>query len=235
MPNRAGSAWWRRRTRPAPGGVYDLRPIAIDLYTRDIHRSLEISGSAGAELGPLVEYSLGPLELEEAEVVGPDHLVVVFIAVNHRRPSVLDADPDRLHSEVHSVVLAVEDTDVALPFWTEAGGLQTLIDAKIEGPYISQLMSLPRPDVPVRFTLMCDEDASPARLELLEFFEDPGEAWPSWPLAGGLHAPGFSVASLDEAMAALSAAEYGTVAQVEAQRAVTGVAPGGVRFELWEA
>ena len=71
-------------------------------------------------------------------------------------------------------------------------------------------------------------------VELEKFFEDPGAAWPTWPLAGGLHAPGFSVASLEAAMAALPAAEYGAIAELGGQRAVTGVAPGGVRFELWQ-
>lgn len=221
-------------------GPYDPRPVAIDLYTRDIHRSLEISRRAGAHLGELVEYELGPLAIKEVEVVGPDHLVVVFIQVNQLRPSVLDHDPDRLHSEVHSVVLAVADADIALPFWTDAA-LTTLIDDKIEGPLISKLMDLPRPNVPIRFILLCDEASRPARLELLEFFEDrvtPGQVTPdgtlpTWPLSGGLHAPGFTVPDLDAAMAALAAADFGDVVQVGDQRGVSAVAPGDVRFEIW--
>ncbi|MEM7587705.1 MAG: hypothetical protein AAF560_30235 [Acidobacteriota bacterium] len=211
---------------------YDPRPVAIDLYTRDIHQSLEISRQAGAHCGELVEYELGPLEIQEVEVVGPDQLVVVFIRANQRRPSVLDHDPDRLHSEVHSVVHAVADADVAMPFWTEAGGLTTLIDARIEGPIISQLMALPRPNVPVRFILMCDAEVRPARLELLQFFEDPGTALPNWPLAAGLHGPCFAVEDLDAAIATLPA-EFGNIVCVGTQRGVSAVAPGGVRFELW--
>ena len=48
---------------------------------------------------------------------------------------------------------------------------------------ISQLMGLPRENVPVRFTLMCDADSTPARFELLEFFDDPGDEQPTMPLA----------------------------------------------------
>ncbi len=217
-----------------PGGPYDARPVAIDLYTRDIHRSLEIAHHAGAEIGELVEYDLGPLEIKEVEVVGPDHLVVVFLQVSKARPSVLDRDPDRLHSEVHSVVLAVRSADAALPFWKEAAKLQTLIDSKIEGPIISRLMGLPRENVPVRFILLCDEASNPARLELLEFFEDPGGELSTWPLAAGLHTPAFTVGDLDRAMTALAAADYGEVAHTGSGRAVSGVAAGGVRFELWE-
>ncbi len=215
-------------------GPYDARPIAIDFYTRDIERSIDISRQAGAEIRDLVEYSLGPIELQEVEVIGPDHLVVVFIEVNMLRPSVLDHDPDRLHSEVHSIVFSVQDTEAALPFWAETAGLATLIDSKIEGPMISQLMAMPRENVPVRFTLLCDGDSAPARFELLEFYDDPGEELPTWPLAAGLHAPGFTVADLDQAMAGLKGAEFGTVAQVGEARAVSALAPGGVRFELWQ-
>lgn len=216
-------------------GPYDARPIAIDLYTRDIRQSIEISQPAGAEIRDLVEYALGPIEVKEVEVVGPDHLVVVFIEVNKLRPSVLDRDPDRLHSEVHSIVFSVQDTAAALPFWTENAGLETLIDSKIEGPMISRLMDLPRDNVPVRFTLLCDADSRPARFELLEFFDDPGDEQPTLPLAAGLHAPGFTVADLDQAMAALSGADFGAIVTVGGERAVSALAPGGVRFELWQA
>ncbi len=215
-------------------GPYDARPIAIDFYTRDIRRSIEISRQAGAEIRDLVEYALGPIEVKEVEVIGPDHLVVVFIEVNTLRPSVLDRDPDRLHSEIHAIVHSVQDAAAALPFWTGAAGLQTLIDAPIEGPMISQLMGLPRENVPVRFTLTCDADSNPARFELLQFVDDPGEQQPSWPLAAGLHAPGFTVANLDQAMAALAGADFGRFAEVGGKRGVSAMAPGGVRFELWQ-
>ncbi len=245
-------------------GPYDARPIAIDFYTRDIERSIDVSRQAGAEVRDLVEYALGPIEVKEVEVVGPDHLVVVFIEVNMLRPSVLDHDPDRLHSEVHAIVHSVQDTGAALPFWTEAADLQTLIDAPIEGPMISQLMGLPRENVPVRFTLMCDGDSRPARFELLQFVDDPGEQQPTLPLAAGLHAPGFTVADLDQAMAGLApqklepsarlsgpthpcsesvamrnrlraGAEFGSVVKVGTAKAVSAMAPGRVRFELWQA
>ncbi len=180
------------------------------------------------------EYALGPIEVKEVEVIGPDHLVVVFIEVNHLRPSVLDHHPDRLHSEVHSVVFSVRDTEAALPFWTESAGLETLIDSRIEGPMISQLMDLPRQNVPVRFTLLCDAESAPARFEMLEFVDDPGDQQPTLPLAAGLHAPGFTVADLDQAMAALAGADFGTVALVGQSRAVSALAPGEIRFELWQ-
>ncbi len=233
----AGEGWVRLVETPhgaRHGGPYDARPIAIDFYTRDIRRSIELSRQAGAEIRDLVEYALGPIEVKEVEVVGPDHLVVVFIEVNKLRPSVLDQDPDRLHSEVHAIVHSVQDTGAALPFWTEAAGLETLIDTRIDGPMISRLMGLPKDNVPVRFTLMCDGDSAPARFELLQFVDDPGEQQPSLPLAAGLHAPGFTVADLDQAMAALPAADFGTVVEVGRDRAVSAMAPGGVRFELWQ-
>jgi len=234
----AENGWIQVVETPYPArrtDAYDARPVAIDLYTRDISKSLDIARRAGADAGELVEYSLGPLKIKEVEVVGPDHLVIVFIQVNKLRPSVLDHAPDKLHSEVHSIVLAVQDAEAALPFWTRAAGLSTLIDSKIEGPIISRLMSMPRPEVPVRFVLMCDEESRPARLELLDFFEDPGHQQPTWPLTAGLYAPGFTVEDLDQVLRHLKEAEFGAITAVGSGRAITGVAPGQVRFELRES
>jgi hypothetical protein len=63
----------------------------------------------------------------------------------------------------------------------------------------------------------------------------------SWPLQAGLHAPAFGVDDLDAVVAVLApAASFGDVVEVESKvhgsaRACSAVAPGGVRFELWES
>ncbi len=243
VPEPAEQGWIRLVETPhahRQGGAYDARPLAVDLYTRSIEKSLAIAAGARAHFpeihcGELVEYEVGPLAIREAEVIGPDGLVVVFLEVSQRRSSLLDRVPERLHSEVHSVVLAVDSAGEALPFWQGPAGLDTLIDAPIEGAMISRLMNLPRPNVPVRFVLLADDACNPTRFELLEFSEDAGETRPTWPLAAGLHAPGFSVSNLDTALQTLGEAEAGALAQLgTGARGVSLVAPGQVRFELWQ-
>jgi hypothetical protein len=89
--------------------------------------------------------------------------------------------------------------------------------------------------VPIRFVLAADQAQTPARLELIEFPQDEGANRATWPLAPGLHAAVFFVGDLDDAMEGLDAVELGTVVEiVGGGRAVSGVAAGGVRFELWE-
>jgi hypothetical protein len=232
------TGWLRLVGTPTPVpevDPYDRGPLAIDFYTRNTARSLELVRQAGGRHGETVAYEVGPLEVEETDTLGPDGLRIVFLQINRGRPSLLDSDPERLHSELHSIVWTVPSMDTALAPWVDSGGLTLLNDARIEGPTISRLLGLPRPEVPIRFTLLADQEQNSARLELIEFLEDEGEDRPTWPLAPGLHAAVFFVGDLDDAMEGLDAVELGTVVQiVGGGRAVSGVAAGGVRFELWE-
>lgn len=220
--------------------VFARGPHAIDLYTSDMKRSLATAAEAGARCGEAASYRVGPLELIEAKAVGPDGFAVVFLQVARRRPSLLDREPGRLHSEVHSLVFTVESISEALPFWKERAGLQVFLDATIVEPAVCAFMGLPRRDVPIRLAMLADADSRPARLELLEFPKDPGPQIPSSPLHAGLHAAAFEVASVDAARERLGEAAFGPVVTVDTplharSRAATALAPGGVRFELWES
>ncbi|MEM7049225.1 MAG: VOC family protein [Acidobacteriota bacterium] len=225
---------------PRAAGAFDHRPLALDLYTRDIERSLSLAKSLGATPGTIVDYDLGELMVREAESRWRDGLRLVFLQANRRRPSALDASPDRQHSEVHSVVFTLPSVDRALATWHDLAGLQVLNDARIEGPILSTMLDLPRPQVPVRFALLGNRAASPARLELIEFPEDTG-SWPAGEgLAAGLHAATFEVENLETAMAALSTCQLRTPTRVASgiqpgARRVAGWDPAGVRFELWES
>ena len=219
--------------------VFARGPHAIDLYTADRARSLALATDAGARCGAAASYKVGPLELVEAKAVGPDGLAVVFLQVARRRPSLLDREPGRLHSEVHSLVFTVDSVTKALPFWKERAGLQAFLDATIVEPAVCAFMGLPRSDVPIRLAMLADAESRPARLELLEFPQDPGPPLPTWPLRAGIHAAAFEVASLEEARASLGEAAFGSAVAVDAplhprSRAATALGPGGVRFELWE-
>lgn len=226
---------------PAPAShVFARGPHALDLYTTDMARSLATAKAAGALCRAPASYSVGPLTLSEGKAVGPDGLAIVFIEAVRRRPSLLDCDPARQHSEVHSFVFTVASVDTALPFWKEAGGLGAFLDATLREPAVAAFMGLPRPDTPLRLAMLADDASRPIRLEILEFPEDEGPEHPTWPLRAGLHAVTFEVPSLEAAQRALARAQFGEIVTVETgggerTRAVTATAPGGLRFELWEA
>jgi hypothetical protein len=196
----------------------------------------------GLTCKPLVEFSMGPFVVKEFEVVGPEHLLLALIETNAMRPCVFDKDPKRLHSEVHSVVWAVASVDEALPPWCNGAQLKTLIDTHFGGPIISKLMELPKPEVPVRFSVMADEPEKPIRLEFIEFTEETGKDVPQWPLAAGLFAAGYSVPDLERAqptVAKVTGKPCPEIVCVDSPihpqaRVVTAVAPGGVRFEVWQ-
>lgn len=226
--------------QPAPAfGPFDQRGLALDFYTIDLDVSRKIAEEAGARCHETVGYEAGPVTVREFEAVGPDGVLVVFIEANHRRSSVLDQWPDRVHSELHSVVWIVEDADEPLAFWTGQAGLVTLIDVPFGGKVVSKLMNLPKEDTPVRFIALSDESGAPARLEMLQFTSETSPYAAPEVLSPGFHAIGFHVPDLDAACARLTACEFGPQVRFNGERhsrarAVAGVAPGGIRIELWQ-
>jgi len=234
---------WLRivRTPDAPreAGPFDHRPLAIDLYSRDIQRSLEIARTYDIQCRELVEYTVGPYEVMAFEAIGPERFKLNFIQANILTPCVLNADPDRLHSELHSLVWAVASAAETLPPWKESAGLEVLVDTHFGGPIISKLMGLPKPEVPVRFAVLADAEQNPVRFKFIEFSEERGVDVPDFPLAAGLFAAGFSVDDLEAAQQAMTGCTFGEVVEFDTPlhrgaRSVTAVAPGGVRFELWQ-
>lgn len=216
---------------PASAGPLALGPHAVDLYTRDVERSRELAGQSGAVCGPIVDYSVGPLRIRECKVTGPDQLALVFIEVDRRRPSLLDRDPARLHSEVHSAVWLVREIEEALRFWRGEAGLIVLLDATFREPAVARLMELPRPDTPVRLTVLGSADAAPPRLELIECLEERGEPVPAWPLRPGLHAVVAAAPAVDAATRVLPGVAWGQAVRLpDGTGAVAGAAPGGVRI-----
>lgn len=219
-----------------PHGPTDQGAHAIDLYTRDIEKSLRTAEAAGAKVGPISSYKVGPLTLSEAKADGPDHFELVFLQVDRRRSSRLDHLESAVNSEVHSFVWIVRQIDECLPFWRDEAGLISYLDVTMREPAIAAFMGLPRPDAPLRLAMMADAGGKASRFELIEFPEDPGPVAPSWPLRGGLFAPLFRTGDLGEAMKRLPSARFGEPAEIAENGrrvpAVAGLAPGGVRFEV---
>lgn len=220
-------------------GHYATGSHAFDLYTRDMEASLERAREAGWRVGPVGHVELGPLVMDQATVTGPDDLLVVLIASERRRPSLLDTDPAALHSEGHSLVWAVEAMDEAVPFWSAAPGLTVPFVAPVVHPEVNRFMELPDREAGLRMAMVCDAQVTPMRFELLEFVGKHGGRRADWPLLAGLHAPAFVVDDLVATQAAMLHAEFGPVVELDtpahpSARACTALAPGGVRFELWQ-
>lgn len=202
---------------------------AIDYYTTDIHRSVAVAQEAGAKVGPVADYTFGPVQLTQAMAIGPDGLPIVFVGIDHRLPSVLDQDASRLHSEVHSVVASVDDIAAETAFWTEVAGFELKSQFPIDLPAVSEFMMLPR-HAPVKMSVMTGPGAQPPRFELLAYDDADGRLVPSRPLSAGAIVPVFAVAPFDDFLARATAAG----ATVEAGAVVTGArivplrSPGGV-------
>jgi len=202
---------------------------AIDFYTTDITESVAVSKRAGAVVGPIADYTFGPVHLTQAQAVGPDGVDVVFVGIDHRLPSVLDTEPTRLHSEVHSVVASIDDFDAETTFWTEVAGLELKSRFPIDVPAVSEFMMLPR-HAPVKMSVMTGPQAAPPRFELLAYDDADGRLTPSRPLTAGAIAPVFLVDGLDAFVARVSAggASAGTVVAAAEGRTCWLRSPGGV-------
>jgi catechol 2,3-dioxygenase-like lactoylglutathione lyase family enzyme len=218
---------------------FDLRAFAIDLFTRDVAQSIRLATEAGFECSKVAEHRYGPVLVREAKVHGHDHLILRLLQVGGQRPSRLDTQPERLHSEVHSFVYSVYDADRCAAFWQEACGLERVTDTRFGGTALSITLGLAEREIAARLVVFTDAADRPVRVRLLEFLGERGKLVDDWPLAGGLHAAGFEVADLAAAMRSLAGARFGEPMACESAvfgpaRAVTGVAPGAQRFELWQ-
>jgi hypothetical protein len=224
-------------TAPSVRGPWDSGPYAIDLYTTDTDRSIEVALGAGARMGGRLEYRFGDSPLEEASVFFPDGTMIVFINIAHRRPSILDREPSRLHSEVHSIVSTVRSADTANGFWSGLGQMTVMADAVLDGG-LDELMGLPHP-VSARMTILCSAATEPLRYEFLELRgllegDVIGDV-STWPLPPGRPLACFDVSDLAavQERLATSGASFGSPRALgDGTSLCSGVDPNGIRFYL---
>lgn len=225
---------------PRTFAAFDARPVALDLFSTDVEVSRALAIEHGYDVSPITDHHLGPVVIREVAVTGPDDLKVTLLwQTAGRRPSILDREPGRLHSEVHAFVWSDSELDVTLRLW-ESLGLAKLLDVVLDTPGLGELVGVAEEDLKMRLAVLADAAAQPVRVEFVEFLGRPATLQPTLPLAAGLHAPAFEVADLDAAVELLSAVDVGeivtlsTAIHVEA-RAATAVTPRGQRFEIWQA
>ncbi len=218
---------------------FDPRPFAIDLFSTDVEAGVAIASANGFHASPITDHRFGPAVIREVEVIGPDGIVLTLLQPNvGRRSSILDHEPDRLHSEVHAFVWSESGLDEHLRFWQERG-LTKSTDAVLDTPGLGALVGVPDEDVSMRLTVLAGAEGHPIRVEFVDFLGRSGSPQPIWPLAAGLYAPAFEVEDLEAAAARLAPAVVDPPVTVATAvhpgvRAAHAVSPGGHHFELWE-
>jgi len=226
----------------APPGpdAYARGGHAIDLYTTDMDASVEISRQAGADMSIVADFDFGPVHLRQSMATGPDGVMIVFVEIAHRLPTILDTHPDRLHSEVHSVVQAVDDLDAATSWWTDVVGLTLRNRFPINEPAVAEFMGLPRPTA-LTMSVLTDVEVSAPRYELLAYEGEPGGYHGTRPLRPGGVRPVMTVTDVAATTARLvqSGGQAGPIVSApalsgSAQRAVVVTGPGGLDVELRE-
>lgn len=160
--------------RVEPPTPWEIGPRLLGIYSRDLQRTKAAVEAAGGRVGPIATYAIGK-SMSECVAYAPDDLLwTVPESPSPRRPSpALDGDSSRPHSELHSVVITVDDLDAALAVFARAGGMKVLFDGPLGGKTIERLIGLPA-GATLRIAVLSGEDERPARLELMQFFDVPG-------------------------------------------------------------
>lgn len=174
-----GAPSGRIRLVPSAGptqeaAVWDIGPRLLGIYSHDLDATVAAVGAAGGHARQPVTYPYGTASLSETLAQGPDDVwwtVPRAVPGAHRRSDAFAADPDRLHSELHTAVLVVDDHDAALAFFT-AGGLGAVFDGEMSGPDFERLVGMPA-GASLRLAFMGGPDHLPARFELMSFTGTP--------------------------------------------------------------
>lgn len=153
-----------------PPAVWDTGARLLGIYSRDLERTVEAMRDAGGEPRSPVTYPYGATTLSELVGLGSDGIwwTVPLAVVGAHRPSHAYAvEPERLHSEVHSVVLVVDDHDDAVAFFEHAG-LIAAFDGSMSGAPYDELIGMPAYAI-LRLTFMVGPKQDSARLEIMSF------------------------------------------------------------------
>ena len=82
------------RSRRSIAATSSVAATPSTYYTNDIHESVDDRRKRhrAPRSALIADYTFGPVQLTQAQAVGPDGVDVVFVGIDHRLPSVLDAD-----------------------------------------------------------------------------------------------------------------------------------------------
>ena len=172
MPSSTGG---RLRLVPAtgtvttPAAIWDIGARLLGIYSRDLNATFDAIRNAGGEPREPVKYPYGSTFLTEVAARGLDGVwwTIPHVFTNHRPSPALEADAGRLHSELHSAVLVVNDADAAVNFFV-AGGLRVLFDGIMKGEEFEKLSGIPS-GASFRNAFLVGPYEAPARLEIISF------------------------------------------------------------------
>ena len=226
----------------SPPGSKDPRSLALVVETRDLAESLARASALGAWCGEPSQDT--ERQVREAAVIGPHRLNVLLRELRgedgqSRHRSLLDQQGDALHSEVVGVLWSLRSFNLVRAFWAGNAGYEVLEEGSARSRSIGELSNRLELEEELPYMRVADAQGHPVCLELLESFEELGRNRPTWPLASGIHAVAFPVRNIKKRMKDLrSSSAFGEVVAVDSLIhgsgvAVSGRAPGRVRFELW--
>lgn len=155
---------------PAPAEVWDVGARLLGVYSRNLDETYDAVAAAGGRPRRPVTYPYGTASLSELVARGPDDVwftVPRAVTGAHRPSDAYAGDEQRLHSELHTAVLVVEDHDAAVAFFT-AGGLETVFDGEMAGTDFENLTGMPV-GATLRLAFMGGSDHLPARFEIMSF------------------------------------------------------------------
>jgi hypothetical protein len=216
---------------------FECGPHGIDVFTRNVDLTAEIAHKAGGSVAKPVPWTLTPGEpLSEARVVAPGGGWAFYsVQTDHMDPSVLDHEPDRLHSNLVMIswVVAPELMEAERDFWVSKAGFTKVLDEFLAEDEMMRLQLQPRPArmESVHFVGADNE----VRVDLLSYPDEPAVHRAEWPMRAGLHSAVLYTDDLGAAIEQLGVAVSEEVTVLETDgvsRAVTGSSPGGIRFEL---
>ncbi|MGA3564482.1 hypothetical protein [Melissospora conviva] len=159
--------------RPAgwtPPALWDPGARLLGIYSRDLSATVSAIADAGGRPRTPVTYPYGAASLSELVAQGADGIwwtVPQAVAGAHRPSPAFAADASRLHSELHTVVLVVDDHDAAVRFFV-AGGLRVAFDGTMTGPDFEELVGMPA-GAALRLAFLVGPDEAPARVEIMSF------------------------------------------------------------------
>lgn len=228
-----GSPGGRLRLVPAadepgpstPPRVWDTGARLLGIYSHDLHQTERAMAEAGGAPRHPVTYPYGAASLSELVGRGCDGVwwtVPQAVPGAHRPSAAYAAEPERLHSELHTAVLVTDDHDAAVAFF-EAVGLTTAFDGAMSGPPFDDLVGMPA-DASLRLAFLVGPDQEAARLEIMSFTGVASEDRSGDPV--GIQRLVFAADDPAESHAALLAAG----AEPVSDRVVRG--PVGVEIEV---
>ena len=210
--------------------------MAVDVFTRRLNDVVKLGQELGARLtGTAVYDREDGKHFAMARLLSSDEIPLVVIEPSVPRPSVLDAFPELLVSEVTATMSIVADVDAVVRTWTSDTGLEVVLEYTRSEAQVGEMLGLPRTATPHHIALLAPRDELMFRFELVGLPEETVEsAWSvARPLSQGALITGFATPNIINALEQLGsvsapvATPLGTLA--------TGIAKDGTPFFLHQA